>query len=93
MSLLSSLGGLGLEKGIFIKLQVPNIFEKLFSAIKNIYSSFISTLRKLSMGETFEIQENWTYQTDREKGIEVLQVEIDRLALRKTRNALRDLFY
>ena len=93
MSFFSALNGLGFEKGIFIELQIPNVFEEIFSAIKNVFSHFTRTLRKLSIVETIEVQENWTYGIDLEKGIEVLKVEKDRGVVRKTRNALRDLFH
>ena len=92
MSFFSALNGLGLEKGIFVELQIPNVFEKIFSTIKNVFSHFTRTLEKLSMIKSVEIQENWTYGIDLEKGIEVLKVEKDQMAVKKTRNALRDLF-
>lgn len=93
MSFFSALNELRLEKGIFVKLEIPNVFEKMFSAIKNVVNHFTHTLKKLSIVETIEVQENWTYGIDLEKGIEVLKVEKDRRAVRKTRNALRDLFH
>ena len=92
MSFFSALNGLGLEKGIFIEVQIPNVFEKIFSVIKNVFSHCTRTLKKLSLVEPLEIQENWTYMIDLKKGIEVLKVEKDQMALRKTRNALRDLY-
>ena len=92
MSFFSALNGLGLEKRIFVKLQMPNVFEKIFSAVKNVFRHFTRTLKRLSIAESIEVQENWTYGIDLEKGIEVLKVEEDQMAVKKTRNALRDLF-
>ncbi len=93
MRFLSALSGLGLENVGIFNLQVPNLFGELFSALKKVYNSFSDTLKKFSLAETFEVKENWTYHTDQEYGLEVLKVETDSMALRKTRNALKDLFY
>lgn len=76
----------------FFKLELPNVFEKIFSVIRKICDSFGSVIKKFSVSRSLEVHENWRYRIDPETSIAVLEVERDPNAINKTRNALRDLF-
>lgn len=92
MTFLSAVSGVGFNKNLVQGLALPNVLEKLFSAVKRIFESASYIARNLTSLERVEIQENWEYEIDHLTNLQILKVEKDPMALVKTRNALRELF-
>lgn len=92
MSFLSAISEMKLDQNLFMKLEIPNVLGKIFSAFKQLFNTVATIAHRLSNIEKLGIEENWTYQTNPITGISILKVEKDPMAVKKTRNALKDLF-
>jgi hypothetical protein len=92
MSFLSAIGAMRPDKSIGVTLEIPDVIGTLLSAIKRLFTSVTYVVKSLTEIGALEIRENWEYQIDPTTHLRILKVEKDPMALKRTRNALRDLF-